>query len=170
MELSLVQSVHACLHMQHFTSSMVLSMMFVVSLPDQYGVNDVPRRCIDLRIQLCVPSDSKFKPTRTRCPCTFHSRPLLPGVHCLCHQRVWKWNPLDTNGPEHYMVPDVQQRHSEWLDVCTCCAGDHRLLRWVFNAELVDLAQGMAWINTRDTAPSLAESQLLYLLLHSVSG
>ena len=40
----------------------------------------------------------------------------------------------------------------------------------MFNAELVDLAEGMALINTRDTAPSLAESQLLYLLLHSNSS
>ena len=42
MGVSLVQSVHASLHMQQVWVGSVMSMMFVVSLGDEYSVSDAP--------------------------------------------------------------------------------------------------------------------------------
>ena len=42
MGVSLVQSVHASLHMQQVCVGSVMSMMFVVSLGDEYAVSDAP--------------------------------------------------------------------------------------------------------------------------------
>lgn len=51
---SLVHSVHASLHMQHFCVSSVMSMMFEVSLGDDYAGSDAPSRYIDLSSRLCL--------------------------------------------------------------------------------------------------------------------
>ena len=54
MRVSLVHSVHASLHMQHFCVSSVMSMMFEVSLGDEYAISDAPTRYIDLSSRLCL--------------------------------------------------------------------------------------------------------------------
>ena len=54
MRVSLVHSVHASLHMQHFCVSSVMSMMFEVSLGDDYAGSDAPSRYIDLSNRLCL--------------------------------------------------------------------------------------------------------------------